>query len=116
MDAFVFPSTTDTFGNVVLEAMASGVPALVTSAGGPKFLVDSGRTGFAVDGVEGFASALSTLRDSPETLSSMRTAARKAVQQFSWDAVFEKVHTNYGGCFRGAVAAPGANSSRSPAC
>jgi glycosyltransferase involved in cell wall biosynthesis len=116
MDAFVFPSTTDTFGNVVLEAMASGVPALVTSAGGPKFLVDSGRTGFVVDGVEGFASALSTLRDSPETLSSMRVAARKAVQQFSWDAVFEKVHKNYDGCFRGAVAAPGASSSRSPAC
>ncbi len=43
MDAFVFPSATDTFGNVVLEAMASGVPAIVTREGGPKYLVQPGR-------------------------------------------------------------------------
>jgi len=46
MDVFVFPSTTDTFGNVVLEAMASGVPPVVTDRGGPQFLVDQGTTGF----------------------------------------------------------------------
>src|SRR5262249_28243966 len=40
MDAFVFPSATDTFGNVVLEAMASGVPPVVSTSGGPKFLVE----------------------------------------------------------------------------
>jgi Glycosyl transferases group 1 len=37
MDIFVFPSRTDTLGNVVLEAFASGIPAIVTSEGGPKF-------------------------------------------------------------------------------
>ena len=46
MDVFAFPSETDTFGNVVLEALSSGVPAVVTTAGGPKFLVESGVTGF----------------------------------------------------------------------
>ena len=46
MDVLVFPSHTDTFGNVVLEALASGVPAVVTPDGGPKFIVQDGETGF----------------------------------------------------------------------
>jgi len=44
MDLFVFPSHTDTFGNVVLEALASGVPAIVTHDGGPKSIVRDGIT------------------------------------------------------------------------
>jgi glycosyltransferase involved in cell wall biosynthesis len=45
-DVFVFPSTTETFGNVVLESLASGVPAVVVDSGGPQDLVDDGVTGF----------------------------------------------------------------------
>ncbi len=46
MDIFAFPSRTDTYGNVVLEALASGVPAVVTDSGGPRFIVRDGETGF----------------------------------------------------------------------
>ncbi|HET7322430.1 MAG TPA: glycosyltransferase family 1 protein [Longimicrobiaceae bacterium] len=47
-DVFVFPSTTETLGNVVLEALASGVPAVVTDRGGPQDLIREGETGFIV--------------------------------------------------------------------
>jgi glycosyltransferase involved in cell wall biosynthesis len=47
---FAFPSTTDTFGNAVLEALACGVPAIVTDQGGPKEIVEHGRSGFVVPG------------------------------------------------------------------
>ena len=44
-DLFVFPSATDTFGNVVLEAQASGLPVIVSDAGGPRELMSDGKTG-----------------------------------------------------------------------
>jgi glycosyltransferase involved in cell wall biosynthesis len=49
-DVFVFPSTTDTFGNVVLEAMSSSLPVVVTDQGGPSELVAHNRTGVIVPG------------------------------------------------------------------
>ena len=49
-DISVFPSTTDTFGNVVLEAMASGVPVIVSDRGGPRETVQHGRTIFVTKG------------------------------------------------------------------
>lgn len=47
-DVFVFPSATDTFGNVVLEAQASGIPVIVSHEGGPKELMVPGETGLVV--------------------------------------------------------------------
>ena len=47
-DLFVFPSATDTFGNVVLEAQASGLPVIVSDEGGPKELMKDGETGIVV--------------------------------------------------------------------
>lgn len=49
-DVFVFPSATDTFGNVVLEAQASGLPVIVSDEGGPKELMVNGETGYVVNG------------------------------------------------------------------
>ena len=94
MDLFVFPSHTDTFGNVVLEALSSGVPAVVTPNGGPKFIVRDNDTGFIVPD-EGFASAIAVLAQDPARLARMRTAARDYALTCSWDAVFDRVYAGY---------------------
>lgn len=94
MDVFVFPSHTDTFGNVVLEALASGVPAVVTPDGGPKMLVRHGQTGFVTDDA-GFSPAIATILKSPGLHAAMRCAARADAMRASWDSVFEKVYDGY---------------------
>jgi glycosyltransferase involved in cell wall biosynthesis len=95
MDVFVFPSFTDTFGNVILEALASGVPPVVTSGGGPKFLVRSGETGFVAADDEGFIRAVLDLMQDGELHQRMKLAAREHACSISWDRVFEKVYENY---------------------
>jgi glycosyltransferase involved in cell wall biosynthesis len=94
MDLLVFPSHTDTFGNVVLEALASGVPAIVTPDGGPKYIVRDGNTGFVTEDA-GFASTIANLIQNPTMLQQMRSNAREYARGCSWDAVFERVYTGY---------------------
>jgi glycosyltransferase involved in cell wall biosynthesis len=94
MDILVFPSHTDTFGNVVLEALASGVPAVVTTGGGPKYIVRDLQTGFVVPDA-GFANAIATLANDRARLTQMRTAAREYALTCSWDAVFARVYEGY---------------------
>jgi phosphatidylinositol alpha 1,6-mannosyltransferase len=94
MDLFVFPSHTDTFGNVVLEALASGVPAIVTPDGGPRYIVREGETGsIATD--DGFSAAVAALILDPELHARMRVAARTYALSASWDSVFEGVYGTY---------------------
>lgn len=94
MDALVFPSRTDTFGNVVLEALASGVPAIVTPDGGPKFIVRDGETGFVAPD-DGFAASVAMLACDSARLDRMRAAARAHALGCSWDAVFDSVYKGY---------------------
>ena len=96
MDALVFPSHTDTFGNVVLEALASGVPAVVTRDGGPKFIVRDGVTGVVAED-EAFGGAVVGILREPGRLAAMRMAAREYALGCSWDAVFERVYAGYEG-------------------
>ena len=95
MDVFVFPSETDTFGNVVQEAFASGVPAIVANVGGPKFIVKSGENGFVAENVPDFARRVIELMDDRPKLRRMSDAARQFALAQSWDAVFEKVYQAY---------------------
>jgi len=95
MDVLVFPSHTDTFGNVVLEAMASGVPVVVSSKGGPKFLVENGVTGWIAKSDEEFASSVLQLYRDRETRDQMARRARSTAERYSWDAVFQEVYARY---------------------
>ncbi len=95
MDAFVFPSETDTFGNVVLEAMASGVPVIVSKRGGPKFLVQQGNNGYVAGDFEDFVDALMDLRSHPALHARMAQGARATAMRHSWSAVFEQVYARY---------------------
>jgi len=105
MDMFVFPSHTDTFGNVVLEALASGVPSVVTPNGGPCTIVQDGETGRIVPD-EQFATAVAEILTDPAKHAAMRDAARTYAETASWDAVFEGVYEAYETLVPQAVAVP----------
>ena len=94
MDLLVFPSHTDTFGNVVLEALASAVPAIVTPHGGPKYIVEENVTGFITQD-EDFTSTIATLATNRPLLAFMRENARNHALTCSWDAVFHRVYDAY---------------------
>lgn len=94
MDIFVFPSHTDTFGNAVLEALASGVPAVVTPDGGPASIVCDNCTGLIAPDA-GFADAILRIAGDPSLHARMRTAARTHALQASWDSIFEEIYTHY---------------------
>jgi phosphatidylinositol alpha 1,6-mannosyltransferase len=94
MDIFVFPSDTDTFGNVVLEALASGIPAVVTTGGGPKFIVREGVTGFARTPSQMLGPIAQLVRDA-SLRHTMSTAAREYALGCRWDAIFDEVYARY---------------------
>jgi glycosyltransferase involved in cell wall biosynthesis len=94
MDLLVFPSHTDTFGNVVLEALASGVPGVVTPHGGPAHIVEDGVSGRVVRDEE-FARTIAELLSGAERMQAMRCAAREYAMGCSWDTVFERVLASY---------------------
>jgi glycosyltransferase involved in cell wall biosynthesis len=89
-DVFVFPSTTDTFGNVILEAQACGLPVVVSDSGGPKELVEDKANGLIARShdVEDFARAIRTLATDSALRQRMATAARNSVTDRSWPSAF----------------------------
>jgi phosphatidylinositol alpha 1,6-mannosyltransferase len=95
MDLFVFPSRTDTYGNVVMEAFASGVAAIVTDTGGPQFLVTPGETGFIARNLEDFVRAILELAADRDRLARMSGSARALALNTTWDQAFEEVYTGY---------------------
>lgn len=92
-DMFVFPSTFDAFGMVVLEAMASAVPPVVSSSTGASELIDHMNDGIVLNDykdVEGLKNAIKLLADDPSLRERLGRGARKKAEAHSWDEVAEK--------------------------
>lgn len=97
-DLFVFPSATDTFGNVVLEAQSSGLPVIVTDKGGPAENVLPNETGLIVpaDNPDSLLRAIIHMVDTPERIEYMRLKARAHVEKRTFDATFLKTWEIFG--------------------
>ncbi|MEO0454627.1 MAG: glycosyltransferase [Verrucomicrobiota bacterium] len=87
---FAFPSTTDTFGNVVVEAIASGLPALVSDVGGPKEIVHEGQDGkvLSANDIDQWSSAVREWADNPIPRSQRIENANRVHQDRSWNKAF----------------------------
>ena len=92
-DVFLFPSHTDTFGNSVAEALASGLPCVVSNRGGPAEMVHHGKNGFicTYDQEHEFLERLEWLYQNPEELQKFKVYAVENMKNFS--------HSISAGCF-----------------
>jgi glycosyltransferase involved in cell wall biosynthesis len=91
-DFFCFPSTTDTFGNVVLEAHACALPVIVSDVGGPRDLIEDGADGYITraNDAEEVADRIRRLCEDEALRKSMGEAGRKKVESRDWQEAFER--------------------------
>ncbi|WP_372635296.1 glycosyltransferase family 4 protein [Fodinibius sp.] len=96
-DVFLFPSETETFGNVTLEAMSSGLPCVVADATGSRSLVESGVNGYlaAPRDTQEFARCVDRIARDKKVWQEMSRAARQKALAYSWDNVNGKLLENY---------------------
>jgi glycosyltransferase involved in cell wall biosynthesis len=95
-DVFVFTGPNETFGQVVQEAMASGLPTVVTDQGGVKDLVVEGESGFVVEhNAEAFEAAVRYLRDHPDIRLQMAYSARRIAEQRPWEKILAQLEDYY---------------------
>lgn len=96
-DIFFFPSDTETFGNVTLEAMASGLPCVVAKATGSSSLVDHNKNGFlvSVKHPKRFKTALKQLIEDPELRKKMAQISLEKSKEFNWSSINERLLESY---------------------
>jgi glycosyltransferase involved in cell wall biosynthesis len=96
-DVFLFPSETETFGNVTLEAMASGLPCVVADAPGSKSLVESGINGYLAPprDTEIFAECVTKIINDKILREKMAKNARRKALTYSWSSVNGELLKNY---------------------
>ncbi|HEV8289733.1 MAG TPA: glycosyltransferase family 4 protein [Candidatus Norongarragalinales archaeon] len=99
-DFFASVSPYEPFGIVYLEAMAQGLPCVAINNGGPRYIIENGKTGVLCDyDVESVAGALRVLADAKKR-AAMSGAARVAAEKYKWPLVCEKVLSLYYGKMR----------------
>ena len=96
-DLFLFPSDTETFGNVTLEAMASGLPTVCADAAGSRDLVKDGTTGRLCPpgNVDAFTDAVHSLVANAPLRTRMSAAAHGRAHDFTWSAVLRRMNRYY---------------------
>lgn len=97
-DAFVFPSFYDTFGMVVSEAMATGLPVIASKAAGVSEVIEHGVSGIVLDeawDVPALASSLERLKSDASMRDSMGRAGRRVIENFTWDKTAAETMTVY---------------------
>lgn len=94
-DLFIFPSQTETFGNVTLEALASGIPVLAFDCAAARDWVQTGINGWLVaeNNPEGFAAQAVTIFNSKDLLGQITQSTRQQVVHLNWDQIAEQVES-----------------------
>ena len=98
-DIFVFPSMTDTFGNTILEAQASGIPVVVSDEGGPQENCVQGKTGFIVPSSDpqAWKDVILNLAQDRDKRIQMGLDARDFMQSHSFESKYMELWESYGG-------------------
>ena len=95
-DVFLFASRTDTFGQVILEAQASGLAVVAVDEGGPASLITHGETGLLSPADAGaLADAVLSLTSTPLLRARLREAAVAAMRERTWEAALERLASGY---------------------
>ena len=96
-DIFFFPSESETFGNVTLEAMACGLPTVCADASGSNSLVEDTVTGYLQDAkrIPGFVQHITELVQNSMLRKAMGAAARKRALTFNWDFILDNLLASF---------------------
>ena len=90
LDLFVFPSRFDTFGNVLLEAFANGMPAIAYNCKGPRDIIEHGVSGYLVDTPEQMAAQIVAHYQWPDRRAALRAGARHRAAQYGEDEIMTR--------------------------